>query len=165
METKITSRVLKGFIIACILIVLDVFFQKKYNYNIPDRIHYTPWLPIVFLGVIVSCILFVKQSGGRLAFGEIFAHGFRTAVVVAFIMAAYTFISIKFIYPPPGAAEMEAAVKAIEEQGSYLHNEAVQMANAAAKNRWILYVSLSIFATMIPGLLGAVLTAFATKKN
>jgi hypothetical protein len=109
--------------------------------------------------------LYSKQSGGNPGFGDVFAHGFRTTAVIAFLMALYTFISIRWIEPAPSAAEMEAAVKAIEQQGNTLYEEAKQQAIEGAKNRWIIYVSLSIFVSLIPGLVGSLAGAAVTKKN
>ena len=165
MDTKITSRVTKGVIIAGILVALDLAMQKFYNASVPDGTRYMPRLIIVFLGILVSCIIYNKQSGGGLAFGDLFSHGLKTTALVAFLLAAYTFIAVKFIYPPPGAAEMEAAVKSIEQGGNALHQEAVQQAAEGAKNRWVIYVSVSIFASLIPGLLGSVLAAATLKKK
>ena len=164
MEKKITSHVNKGVIIACILITLDLILQKLYD-TVPDGLHYLPGLVIVFSGVLAACIILIKQSGGKPGFGEVFSHGFRTTAVIAFLMAAYTFTAVKFIYPAPGPAEMEAAVKAIEQQGNTLHEEAKQLAEQAAKKRWIIYVSVSIFASLIPGLIGSFMGAAIAKKN
>jgi len=164
MEKKITSHVIKGLIITGILIALDLVLQKLYA-PVPEAMRYMPRLVIVFLGVVTACVVYLRQAGSTLGFGDVFAHGFRTTTVVAFLMAAFTFIAVKYIYPAPGAAEMEAAVKAIEQQGNALHEEARQQAIQAAKNRWIFYVSISIFATLIPGLLGALLGGALTKKN
>ncbi len=164
MENKITSHLLKGVIIVGTLIVLDIVLQKAYS-TVPDGVRYMSRLVICFVGVLGGCILYMKQTGGAPSFGEVFSHGFKTTAVVAFFMALYTFIAVKFIYPPPGAAEMEAAVKAIEQQGSALHEEARQLAAKAAENRWIIYVSLSIFASLIPGLLGSLAGGVIAKKN
>ena len=80
-------------------------------------------------------------------------------------MAVYTFIIFKIIHPVPSSAEMQAAIQSIEHQGNVLHNEAVQQATKAAANRWIIYVSISIFVSLIPGLLGSLAGAAVTKKN
>ncbi|MEP6750192.1 MAG: DUF4199 domain-containing protein [Bacteroidota bacterium] len=164
MEKKITSRITKGVIIVAVLIIVDIVLQSVYN-PVPDGIRYMLRLIITFAGILAACILYSKQSGGGLSFGEVFSHGFRTTAVVAFLMALYTFIVFKFIYPMPTAAEMDAAVKAIEQQGNALHEEAKQQAANAAKNRWIIYVSLSMFVSLIPGLLGSLAGAAITKKN
>jgi len=164
MEKKITSRIVKGVIIVGILIVLDLVLLQLYH-PLPDGLRYLPRLVIVLLGVLVSCIIYSKQSGGSPGFGEVFTHGFKTTAVIAFLMALYTFIAVKAIEPPPGPAEMEAAVKAIEQRGNTLHEEAIREAEAAAKSRWVIYVSISIFATLIPGLLGSLAGAALAKKN
>lgn len=164
MERKITSRITKGVIIVCVLIILDFILQKIYN-PVPDGVRYMLRMAITFTGVLAACILYSKQSGGNLVFGDVFSHGFKTTAVIAFLMALYTFIIFKVIYPMPTAAEMDAAVKAIEQQGNSLHEEAKQQAESAAKNRWIIYVSISIFVSLIPGLLGSLAGAAATKKN
>jgi hypothetical protein len=164
MERKITPRITKGVIIVGILIILDVVLQKIYS-PVPDGVRYMPRLIIVLVGVFAACILYSKESGGSLSFGDVFSHGFRTTAVIAFLMALYTFTGIKYIYPPPSPAEMDAAVKAIEQQGNALHQEAKVLALQAAKNRWIIYVSLSIFVSLIPGLIGSLAGAAVTKKN
>ncbi len=164
METNVTSRITKGVIIAVILIVLDFIFQHTYS-PVPDGIPLLPKIVITFAGVLGACILYSRQMGGGLSFGESFSHGLRTTAVIAFLMAFYTFLAVKFIYPAPSAAEMDAAVKTIEQNGNALHQEAVEQAAIAAKHRWIVYVSLSIFASLIPGLLGSLAGAAITKKN
>lgn len=164
MEKKITSHLVKGVIIVSTLILLDVVLQKAYT-SVPDGVRYMSRLVICFVGVLGGAILYMKQTGGAPSFGEVFSHGFKTTAVIAFLMALYTFVAVKFIYPPPGTAEMEAAVKAIEQQGSALHEEAQQLAAKAAENRWIVYVSMSIFASLIPGLLGSLAGGVIAKKN
>lgn len=164
MEKKITSRITKGVIIAALLILLDLLLQKLYE-SVPDGTRYLLRLLITFAGVLASCIIYSRQSGGGLAFGDVFSHGFKTTAVVAFIMAVYSFVAVKWIYPAPSAAEMEAAVRSIEQQGNTLHEEAKQMAAQAAKNRWIVYVSISLFVSLVPGLLGSLAGAAITKKN
>ncbi|GAC1431162.1 MAG: hypothetical protein NVSMB7_07330 [Chitinophagaceae bacterium] len=164
MEKKITSRITKGVIIVCIMIILDIILQVTYK-QVPDSTRYLPRLVITFAGILAACLVYSKQSGSNLAFGDIFSHGFRTTAVVAFLMALYTFIAVTWIYPAPAPADMEAAVKAIEQQGNALHEEAKQLAAKAAANRWIVYVSLSIFVSLIPGLLGSLAGAAVTKKN
>lgn len=164
MEKKITPHTTKGAIIVAVIILLDILLQLNYH-PVTDGIRYLLRLIITFIGVLAACMVYSKQSGGNLEFGDVFAHGFKATTVVAFLMAVYTFIAVKWIYPAPTAAEMDAAVKAIELQGNALHEEARQQALKAAANRWIIYVSLSIFVSLIPGLLGSLAGAAATKKN
>ncbi len=163
MEKKITSRITKGVIIFSLLVITDIILQYLYH-PVPDGIRYLPRMIITFVGIMAACILYSVQSGGGLTFGDLFAHGLKTTAVIAFLMALYTFIAVKWIYPPPGPAEMDAAIKAIEQQGNALHEEAKQQAQKMAANRWIIYVSLSIFVSLIPGLLGSLAAAALTKR-
>ncbi len=164
METAITNHKRKGFIIVAILIILDLLLKKS-GIQVSDGQQYLPRLIISFLGVVVSCLVFAKQSAGTMKFAEVFAHGFKTTAVIAFLMALYTFIAVKFIYAAPTLAEIEAGAKSIGQQGNVMPEEAKQMAIEGAKNRWVIYVSLSIFSSLIPGILGAVTGAALAKKN
>ena len=164
MESAITTHTRKGLIIVAVLIVLDLLLKKS-GMPVSDGLQYLPRLIFSFIGVVVSCLVFAKQSAGKLKFAEVFAHGFKTTAVIAFLMAVYTFLAVKFIYAAPTMAEIEAAGKAIEQQGNVMPGEAKQMAIQGAKSRWIIYVSLSIFASLIPGILGAVTGAALAKKN
>jgi Protein of unknown function (DUF4199) len=164
MEPKIISHTRKGLIIVAVLIILDLFLKKS-GIQVSDGLQYLPRLVLSFIGVVISCLVFAKQSAGKIKFAGVFAHGFKTTAVIAFLMALYTFIAVKFIYAPPTAAEIEAAGKAIEHQGNVMPEEAKQMAIQGAKSRWIIYVSLSIFSSLIPGVLGAATGAALAKKN
>jgi Protein of unknown function (DUF4199) len=163
MENNIISSRSKGLMIAATLITLDLILQYRFS-TVQEGSRYMARLVISFVGVLAACILFTKQSGNR-HFGEVFAHGFKTTALVAFLMAVFTFIAVKYIYPPPTAAEMEAAVTALQQQGNMLATEARQQAEKAAANRWVVYVSLSIFAALIPGVLGALLGGAVARKN
>jgi len=164
METKITSHITKALIITGLLVVLDLLLQQMYH-PLPDGTRYLVRLVLVFITVLAGGILFSRQSGGNLAFSEVFSHGFKTTAAIAFFMALYTFIAVKYIDPPPSAADMEAAIKSYEQQGNALHEEAKKLAADAAASRWVFYVSVSIFATVIPGVLAALLSAVVTKKR
>ena len=163
MENNIISGRSKGLVIAALLIITDLIIQYRFT-AVPEGSRYMARLVITFVGVLAACILFVKQSGTA-SFGEVFAHGFKTTALVAFVMAVFTFFAVKYIYPPPSAAEMESAVQALQQQGNMLAAEARQQAEKAAANRWVIYVSLSIFAALIPGVLGALLGGAIAKKN
>lgn len=163
MENKVTSHIIKGLIVAVILIVFDVILQK-YGSAVSPNIAY---LPTAFLtiGIIISCIIFAKQLKGKTTFGEVFAHGFKTTAVITLLMAVYTFFVVKFIYPPVTQADIEAMVKELEKHGSTMPQEAKRLAEESAKKAWIMQVAGVIFASMITGAIGAVIGAGVAKKN
>lgn len=138
---------------------------QKFYAPVSDSNRYLPRLAITFVGVLASTFLYSKESVGNLVFGDLFSHGFRTTAVIAFIMAVYTFIAVKWIYAGPTAAEIEEYTNALVKQGNVLYEEAKQQTIQSAKNRWIVYVSVAIFFSLIPGVLGALAGAAITKKN
>jgi hypothetical protein len=164
MEKKVISHITKGLILAAIVIALDLIFQQP-KLRGQESVQYLLRFGIVFAGIVASCVVFAKQTGGPLKFGEVFSHGFKATAVIAFLVAIYTFFAVKFIYPPPSAEEMEAAVKVMMQQKNVLEQEAKQLAAEAAKKRWIIYVSLSFFVSIIPGLLGSAIGGAVAKKN
>lgn len=152
-----------GLIIAAVAIVVDLMLQK-FAQPLPDTTRMNWRMGIAFFGILAACLWRARQTGsGR--FNEVFAYGFKIITLLAFALALYTWIAVKFIYPPPTPAEMEAAIRMIEQQGSTLHEEARQAAEKAAANRWIVYVSATIFSVLLPGVLAAAIAGLVAKKN
>jgi hypothetical protein len=140
METKTSSHLLKGVLISLLAIVADLLLSKL-NPATTDGNRYLARMIVAFAGVFISSFIYVRQTGAS-TLGEIFAHGFRITALVAFLLAVYTYVAIKFIYPPPSAAEMDAAVKAIEQQGVALGQEARRVAEKSAANRLSIHLFL-----------------------
>jgi hypothetical protein len=164
MEKKITSHSVKGLIIAALLIILDLVFQRP-GFQIEERSQYLLRAALVLVSIFISCIIFSKQSGGGLKFGDVFSHGFKTTAVIAFLLAIYIFIAVKYIYQPPTAEDIDTAAKLMAQQQNVMPQEAKRMAEEAAGKRWIIYVSLSFFLTLLPGLFGSLAGAAVAKKN
>lgn len=152
-----------GLLIAAVAIAADVILPFAIQ-TVPDTTRLKLRMAIVLVGVFAACIWHTKKSGmGR--FNEVFAYGFKVTTLLAFVLALYTWIAVKFIYPPPTAAEMDAAIKAIEAQGNSLHEEARLAAEKAAANRWIVYVSATIFSVLLPGVAASAIAGLFAKKN
>jgi len=71
---------------------------------------------ILCIGIIWSCVSYAKQLNGNVTFGNVFAHGFKTTAVVIVLLAIYTFISVKFLFPDIVDKSMEIAKKKIIEK-------------------------------------------------
>lgn len=97
MEQKIATPVQKGLIISLILIVygLILYFSNQIGNKTLGYLQYA----ILIGGVIWACISYAKQMDGNVTFGNVFAHGFKTTAFIAALMAVYTFISVKFLFP------------------------------------------------------------------
>ncbi len=162
MQAKPTSHIKKGIITAVILIIIYIILQRADTNNSFMKVLPTLLLAI---GMAVSCLVFAKQTGGNVKFGEIFAHGFKTTAVVTFFLAIYFFIDIKYIAPPVSQQEIEAAAKTLQQQGNLMPNEAHERAVEASKKIWMLVVSGTIFVSIISGAVGSVIGALLAKKN
>jgi hypothetical protein len=165
--TRPFTHLIKGIIIAVLLMVLD-YMARKATTELPSAIQFLP-LACMVIGIAASCIIYGYQTNGTLGFGDLFAHGFKTTAVVAVIMAVYTFIIIKYVFPPT-AHDIDLATKAILDQGGILEQEARQKAIGNAKNAWVIEVSGTIMAKVVIGLAGSLIgaalanLAFAKKK-
>jgi hypothetical protein len=156
-------HLIKGIVIAVIWILLNFFVRKSGGVSLPGILQFLPSV-IIVAGVAVACILFGSDTRGTLGFGDIFAHGFKTTAVVTFLVAIYTFIMAKFVFPV-SAHEIDEAVKSLVDQGNVMTAEARRLAEANAKKAWIIEVSGTIFATLVTGLLGSLLGSALAKKK
>src|SRR5436190_10018238 len=113
MEQKVTSPVSKGVIITLLLIVfgLIIYFTGQMGNKSLNYLQYI----ILIGGIIWSCILYAKQMNGNVTFGNVFGHGFKTTAVVAALLAVYTFIAVKFLFPDIVDKSMDIARKKMEE--------------------------------------------------
>ena len=84
-------------IISLILIVfgLVLYFTNQYMNKTLSYIQYV----ILLGGIIWSCNTYGKQMNGNVTFGNVFAHGFKTTAFVAAVIAVYTLLAVKFIFP------------------------------------------------------------------
>lgn len=151
---KPTSHILKGIIIAVVMMALNFTAQKVTQ--LPPVFMYLPTLVLV-AGVIFSCIIYKKQSAPQPTFGDVFAHGFRTTAVVTLLMAVYMFIISKLAYPHTSEADIQVAMKSFEQMGNVMPAEARRMAEEGVKRAWIFDVSGTIFTTLVCGLVGSLI--------
>src|SRR6266487_7038775 len=141
MEQKITSPAVKGVIITLILIVfgLIIYFTGQMANKSMSYLQYV----ILLAGIIWSCTSYAKQLNGNVTFGNVFAHGFKTTAVVAAIMAVYTFVAVKFIFPDIIDKSLEMAKKEMESKGN-LSEEQMQKALDIARKFFVPIVIATI---------------------
>jgi|KBSMisStaDraftv2_1062788.scaffolds.fasta_scaffold46330_2 Protein of unknown function (DUF4199) len=164
MEQKVTSPVLKGVIITLLLIVLGliVYFANQMENSAIQYIQYA----ILCIGIIWSCVSYAKQLNGNVTFGNVFAHGFKTTAVVIVLLAIYTFISVKFLFPDIVDKSMEIAKKKMESSGRSMSDEQIQQSLDMVRKFFIpfllggLIVMFAIF-----GAISSLIGAAVAKKN
>lgn len=163
MEKKITTPIVKGILLTLIMIIygLIIYFMGEAMNSSLSSIQYV----ILFIGVLWSCISFSKQMNANVTFGNVFAHGFKTAMVVTALYSVYSLLSILFIFPDMVDKGLQIARQKMQEQGN-LSDEQIQSGLDIAKRFFVPFAVggiLIMFAIVgaISSLLGA---AFAKKQ-
>src|SRR3954453_11869460 len=164
MEQKVTSPVSKGVIITLLLIVvgLIIYFTNQLGNKSLGYLQYI----ILIGGIIWSCISYAKQMNGNVTFGNVFSHGFKTTAVVAALLAVYTFIAVKFLFPDMVDKALEIAKKKMESSGNNMSDEQIQQSLDMVRKFFIPFAIgglLVMFA--IIGSISSLIGAAVAKKN
>jgi hypothetical protein len=163
METKITTPVIKGVIITLILIVygLIIYFTNQIQNQVLSYLQY-----VIFLGGIIwSCVSYSKQMNANVTFGNVFAHGFKTSAVVTVLVAIYTVISMKFLFPEMVDKGMEIARQKMEASGKLSDSQIDQQLDFYKQHAVLLTLAGIIIFFAIVGLLSSLLGAAVAKKK
>src|SRR3954451_9189571 len=114
METTVTKPPVKGLVISLLIIVFSMvlYFTGQTTNQTLSYLQYV----ILIGGIIWSCVSYSKQLNGNVTFGNVFAHGFKTTAVVAALLAVYTFIAVKFLFPDIVDTSLEIAKKRMESR-------------------------------------------------
>jgi hypothetical protein len=164
MEQKVASPVSKGVIITLLLIVfgLIIYFTNQMDNSAIQYIQYA----ILSVGIIWSCISYAKQLNGNVTFGNVFAHGFKTTAVIAALLAVYTFISVKFLFPDIVDKSMEIAKKKMESSGNNMSDEQIQQSLDMVRKFFIPFAIGAILVMFaIIGAISSLIGAAVAKKN
>jgi NADH:ubiquinone oxidoreductase subunit 6 (subunit J) len=163
MEKKVTSPVAKGLIISLILIVvgLAVYFTDQMANKALGWVQY-----LLFMGAIVwACISYAKDMNANVSFGNVFAHGFKTTAVVIVIMAIYTLLATKVLFPEMVDKGIDQARAEMESQAKLSDSD---IDNALSMTRkYFVPIAMGAIVLMF-GLLGCIASligAAAAKKN
>ena len=162
MEQKITSHIVKGLIIAAVLIVVNIIGQitgaiYTENYR---------WIGTVIYiaSIIVSAIYFSNQNKQNVTLGMLFTHSFKTAAVITTILFIYTLLSVYFIFPQQINHFVQEGINEAKKQGK----SAAEIQEAIIMARKVLIISFlagGLMINLITGALGAFLGAAIAKKN
>ncbi|MEP6846239.1 MAG: DUF4199 domain-containing protein [Panacibacter sp.] len=163
MEQKVSTPVQKGLIISLILIVfgLVLYFTNQYMNKSLSYIQYA----ILLGGIIWSCNSYAKQMNSNVTFGNVFSHGFKTTAFIAALMAVYTVLSVKFIFPEMTDKIMDSARQEMQKNDQ-LSDEQINQAVEMTKKFFIPFaVGAIIIMFAIVGAIGSLIGAATAKKN
>lgn len=163
MKSKVTSNVIKGIIIALVLVLLDVtatlgnFKYEKWYSFIPS---------IILIGAIIwACISYANQMDNHVTFGNVFAHGFKTSAVVACIFFIYTLLAIFVLFPEMKEKALEMALTQLESQGNMPEDAKEKALQITDKLFVPIQVAGAVLGTLIIGVIASLIGAAVAKKN
>ncbi|MBN9297308.1 MAG: DUF4199 domain-containing protein [Filimonas sp.] len=97
MEKKPLSPPVYGLVISIVLIIFGLIIQFTNQFQ-NKTLGYVSYA-VLLIGIIIACVNYAKQMNGNVTYGNVFAHGFKTTAVVIVIMAIYTALALKIIFP------------------------------------------------------------------
>ena len=163
MEKKPVSNIVKGLIIAAILIVLDLLgatsFLKSASWFV-----FVPTIALVLLCAL-NVIHYCSELKGNVKFGDAFAFGFKTAAIVALVMVLYTFISLKYVHPEFKEKAYQEALTGYQQQPNIMPDEAKTQARNYADNFTMISVSRALMSTLIVSAVGSAIGAALAKRK
>ncbi len=163
METKPTSHIVQGVVITLILIILGliIYFTGQINNKALASVQYL----ILIGGIVWSCLQYSKQLDHHVTFGNIFAHGFKTTAVIIALMAVYTFLSLKLIFPEMGDKILEEARKNMEAQNKMSDAQMDQAIDMTKRFFVPFAIGGIIIMFAIVGAIASLIGAAVAKKN
>lgn len=147
-KAHITAGAIVSILMIIVLFILHFLGKSDANNNFISN------AAIMTVGIAASCVLYGKSLENNLTFGNAFAFGFRTAVIIILIQIVWLIVVVKI--PLLWVLDKDFAAVREKLNGSSL----------AEKNRlMVLLISKTLFQSAIIGAVGAFLGAILTKKT
>src|SRR6476469_10039980 len=163
MEKKVTSPVVKGLIISMILIVISlvIYFTNQMGNKSLGWLQY-----LLFCGGIIwACISYAKEMNANVTFGSVFSHGLKATALVIAIMAVYTLLAAKVIFPDMVDKGIEQARTQMESQGK-MSSDNIDTALEFTRKYFVPIAMGGIVLVFgILGCIASLIGAAAAKKN
>lgn len=163
MEKKIMTHITKGLLIGLISVVIGIV---AYMAAIDQQSWYR-WASTIVMCLLIiwACIYYAQQLDGRVTFGNIFAHGFKTSVVVALIIVVYFVLAITVVFPDMKEKAMETARAQMEKDGKLSDDQINQGIEIARKFFMAFGIGGIILGTLIAGAIASLIGAAVAKKK
>lgn len=161
MEEKKGKLWEKGILIALVLIVLQLIL----HFTGQDKNTALGLVSIlIFLaGIIYVTILYSKDLNGQVTFGNLFAHGFKIAAIVALIMLVWAILMYKVIFPDMEDKIMQIQREALLKKG--LTDQQVSDSLAVSKKFFMTFmVAGTVLYYIVLGAIGALLGGAFSKR-
>src|SRR5262245_34797302 len=162
-ENKVMTHVVKGVIVALILIVVGLVG----HFAGIDMQTWFRWLPLLILcsGVIWGCIYYSQQLNGYVTFGNVFSHGFKMTAVITIIVIIWTVISVTLIFPEVKEKALDTARQQMEDRGTMSSAEIDRAVDITKRFFMVFTIGYIVFAMLIVGAIASLIGAAVAKKK
>lgn len=165
MEKKIRTPMNKGVLLALVLIAISVV--TYITINDMEQQQKFGWISygLIILGLIWACWTFSDDMNANVTFGDVFAHGFKTAAVMTSIVLIYTILAVTVLFPDMKDKAIEVAMKQMEEQGQLSETQIEQAISMTDKFFLPFAIGGVLIGYLLIGAVAALIGAAVVKKN
>ena len=161
MQTTVTSHIRKGLFIAAALIILNVIAQVLHqSFTVWHRLSF---IVIFVLSIIISSIIFKKQSKETLPYNSLAVHNFKTSAVVICIFFIYLILAIYILFPQQFNFLIEQTVQQAKLQGKS-DAEIQQQIPVTKKVIAAYFLSTNLMLLLLTGLISSLIGAAIAKQ-
>lgn len=163
MEKKVMSHIQKGLIIGLIGIVLGIVGYMAHI----EQEGWFRWTSTIItcVAIIIACTSYANQLDGRVTFGNVFAHGFKTSVVVTLVTVAYFVLAITLLFPEMKDKAIETARQQMEAGGKMSEEQINQAMEMTRKFFTPIAIGAILLGTLIFGAIASLIGAAIAKKK
>lgn len=165
METLKNTHIVYGFIIAIIMIIINVILYMTGMAFNPDMqyINYLSYVPYL-IGIILNGIAFSKINDGNVSFGNVFGSCFKACAIVTIVLLVWSFVSFA-VFPDLKEKGLEMVHQSMLKRN--MSDEQIDSAMEMTRKSFkVFMIAGIIFGTMFWGALFSLLgAAFARKKG
>ncbi|MGC4034999.1 MAG: DUF4199 domain-containing protein [Chitinophagaceae bacterium] len=162
-QEKIMTHITKGLIIGLIGIIIGVAGYLSHL----DQQSWFKWLSVVITcgGIIWACIYYAQQMDGRVTFGNIFYHGFKTTLIITILSLVWVILAFTVLFPDMKEHALEISRKQMEDGGKMTPDQ-IDQSMAFVQKSFMLFVILGvIFGSLIAGVIASLIGAGVAKKK
>jgi hypothetical protein len=163
MEQKVTPPWMIALITSLFLLILNLIGYVT-NQLMNKSLGNIQFL-IIFVVIIFGCIYYAKQMNGKVGYGNVFAHGFKITAGIAALLAIFSIISIKFIYPEIVDMSLEQARTGMEKAGKMTTDDIDSFVNFTRSNFLSFTIGLVTFFIALTGFIASLIGAGLAKKT
>ncbi|HEY2720964.1 MAG TPA: DUF4199 domain-containing protein [Chitinophagaceae bacterium] len=162
-EQKVMTHITKGLLVALVLIIIGLVGR----FTGVETAGWFRWLPLMILliAVIWACTSYASQMNNYVTFGNVFSHGFRMTAVATIILVLWGVLAITVIFPDSKERALEIARKQMEDGGKLSESQIEQALDFTRRSFFVLVVGVTLFGTLIAGLIASLIGAAVAKKK